>query len=267
MLSQAGRKVLIKSVATTIQAYPMCCFLLPTTLCNTINVDLVRFWSGYDRDHGKIHWHSWKKLCTHKAVGGMGFRDLHAFNRSLLAKQCWRILRNPEALQARILKARYFPDCSFLDAIKGGHASQAWSSLLVGREIIENSAHWQIGNGRSVDVWKDRGLISYGSGKISPLPTNKRFTPLLVSYIIDVDNMTWNISHIEPFIPSCEAAKIYATPIGTPFTSDRLVQPEVKSGNYSVKTGYYHILKGSPPISRGRASASHLVNKEVWRVM
>ncbi|PQM36982.1 uncharacterized protein Pyn_06186 [Prunus yedoensis var. nudiflora] len=76
--------------------------------------------------------------------------------------------------------------------------------------------------------------------------------------------MTWNISHIEPFIPSCEAAKIRAIPIGTPFTSDRLVWPEVKSGNYSVKIGYYHI-KGSPPISRNRASTSHLVNKEVWR--
>lgn len=267
LLSQAGREVLIKSVATAVPAYPMSCFLLPTTLCNTINADLARFWWGQDEDHGKIHWHSWRKLCTPKAAGGMGFRDLHTFNKSLLAKQCWRLLRNPNALWARILKARYFPNCSFLDAKKGGRASWAWNSLLVGREIIASGARWQIGNGLLVDVWKDRWLTGNGSGKLSPIPTNNRFTPLLVSDIINADNGTWNISHIEPFIPSCEAAKIRATPIGTPSTCDRLVWPEVKSGDYSVKSGYCHAIGDSPLVSMDRASSSHVVNKEIWRVL
>ncbi|VVA28775.1 PREDICTED: reverse mRNAase [Prunus dulcis] len=208
LLSQVGREVLIKSVATAVPAYPVSCFLRPTTLCNTINSNLGRFWWGHDGDHGKIHWHSWKKLCTPKAVGGMGFRDLHAFNRSLLAKQCWRILRNLEALWARIFRC------------------------------VEGSlVNW-------LRLWKDL-----------PIPTNRCFTPLLVSYIIEVDNGTWNISHIEPFIPSCDAAKIRATPIGIPSTCDRLVWLEVKLDDYSIKIGYYHIIKSSPPIFRDRASA------------
>ncbi|ONI21342.1 hypothetical protein PRUPE_2G060500 [Prunus persica] len=267
LLSQAGREVLIKSVAAAIPAYPMSCFLLLATICNSINADLARFWWGHDGNQGKIHWHSWKKLCRPKAEGGMGFRDLQAFNWSLLAKQCWRILRNPTTLWARILKARYFPECSFLDAKKGGRASWAWSSLLVGRDIIEKGARWQIGNGHLVSVWKDRWLMGYGSEKISPLPSCNRFTPLLVADLIDVGNRSWNISHIEPFIHPSEAMLIRSTPIGSLATRDRLVWPAVKNGDYTVKSGYYHAINVSPPDPCDRASSSHAVNSDVWKVI
>jgi hypothetical protein len=59
-----------------------------------------------------------------KEHGGLGFRDLIMFNKALLAKQVWRILKNPESLVARIMQAKYFPSTSIMEATIGNRPSQ-----------------------------------------------------------------------------------------------------------------------------------------------
>lgn len=71
-----------------------------------------------------------------KNIEGMGFRNFHDFNDAFLAKQCWRLLQDPNSLCARVLKARNFPHCSFLEAQRRSRASWAWTSLLVGRNLL-----------------------------------------------------------------------------------------------------------------------------------
>uniref|UniRef100_A0A453KW74 Uncharacterized protein n=1 Tax=Aegilops tauschii subsp. strangulata TaxID=200361 RepID=A0A453KW74_AEGTS len=82
----------------------------------------------------KVHWVSWEKMCAPKREGGLGFRDLQAFNQALLAKQAWRILTSPSSLVARVLKARYFRDSSILTATCPSNASYTFRSILHGRD-------------------------------------------------------------------------------------------------------------------------------------
>jgi hypothetical protein len=49
----------------------------------------------------------------------MGFRDIVNFNKALLAKQIWRLWKSPNDLIAKIMKAKYYPNCSILEAACG----------------------------------------------------------------------------------------------------------------------------------------------------
>ena len=72
-ISKAGREILIKTVAQAIFTYPMGMFKIPKALCDSINSTLAKYWWGQTKDEKKIHWINWKKLCTPKKNGGMGF--------------------------------------------------------------------------------------------------------------------------------------------------------------------------------------------------
>ena len=115
----------------------MSIFKFPKSLCKEIESQVTQFWWGQGDNEYKIHWKSWKHISTSKKNGGLGFRSLKEFNKALLAKQVWRLLKNPNSLWATILKARYFPNSSSLEATTGGNASWGWLSLLEGPEVIK----------------------------------------------------------------------------------------------------------------------------------
>lgn len=49
-----------------------------------------------------------------KADRGLGFREVDAFNKALLAKQCWRVVRNVRSMAVVILKNKYFRNSEIL---------------------------------------------------------------------------------------------------------------------------------------------------------
>jgi hypothetical protein len=118
-LSQVGKEVLLKVVVQAIPTYSMGVFLLPISLCKEINKFMQNFWWSNMSNNSKIHWMSWEKMGRAKSIGGLGFRDMMSFNKALLAKQGWRLLQDPDSIVGKILKAKYFPNESFLEAKLG----------------------------------------------------------------------------------------------------------------------------------------------------
>nr|AFP55574.1 non-ltr retroelement reverse transcriptase [Rosa rugosa] len=236
-LSQAGKEVLIKAVATAIPAYPMGCFKFPSTLCKELNGILADFWWGNVDTRG-IHWKSWDFLARPKKDGGMGFRNLEDFNNSLLAKQAWRLHQNPFALWARVLEQLYYPRSSFLEAPKGPNPSWIWNSLLIGRNFIHKEALWNIGNGFSVNIVGDNWIPSIPPSTVS-LPLNEDNSR--VCELINWDTKSWELDHFAETITPTQRLLISAIPITSLAAPDTLIWPYTKDGVYSVKSGY-HLL-------------------------
>jgi hypothetical protein len=87
-----------------------------------------------------MHWLAWDILKQPKCEGGLGFRDLHAFNLAILAKQGWQLIQNPNSLCAQVLRARYYPNGNILHASAVDGMPYTWRSVLKGI-IVEERDH------------------------------------------------------------------------------------------------------------------------------
>ncbi|KAK9984335.1 hypothetical protein SO802_033860 [Lithocarpus litseifolius] len=92
------------------------------------------------------------------------------------------------------LKARepnYFAGCSFREAKLGKNPSYTWRSIMVAKEVVVKGSRWIIGNGETVNIWKDKWIPIPNSFKVfsqrSPLLDTG-----LVSNLIDRDARTWD---------------------------------------------------------------------------
>ncbi|KAL5777326.1 hypothetical protein ACOSP7_010252 [Xanthoceras sorbifolium] len=159
---------MIKAVLQSIPAYSMSLFKFPKSLINDLYRLCASFWWGLASGAKKLYWAFWDKLCISKGEGGLGFRDLGAFNQALLGKQCWRLIQDPTSLAARVLKGCYFPFTSLLKASSYSLGSFVWKSILWG-ELV--SFRWRIGNGASVLVYHDRLIPRPSTFKVFSLPS------------------------------------------------------------------------------------------------
>lgn len=116
-------------------------------------------------------WIAWEKLTLSKEEGGLGFRDIAAFNDSLLAKIGWKLLQQPDALLSQVLLGKYCHSSSFMKSSIPSNASHGWRSIMEGRKILEKGVGWLIGNGESIKLWKDPWLsTSEPSRPLGPPP-------------------------------------------------------------------------------------------------
>ncbi|GAU36150.1 hypothetical protein TSUD_316790 [Trifolium subterraneum] len=91
-LSKTWKEVMIKSVLQVITSYVMSIYLLPDSTIKEIERIMNSFWWGGGALNQGIRWLAWDRMTYPKALGGMGFRDLHSFNLAMIAKQGWHMM-------------------------------------------------------------------------------------------------------------------------------------------------------------------------------
>ena len=175
-------------------------------------------------------------LCSSKSVGGMGFRDIQKFNNALLAKQVWRLVHQKDTLLFKVFNARYFPNCSVLDAPIHPKCSYAWRSILQALEVIEKGAIWRVWSGQQIEAWKHRRLPDPCYSKIITLRVDS-----IVSRVGDLfyaNTRTWDPGKLVANFYPWEAEMVSRVHVSEVCEEDLLVWPFTTDGNYSVKSTY-----------------------------
>ena len=213
-------------------------------------------------------WISWEKLCSPKAEGGMGFRDLKAFNLALLAKQWWRMQQNPNSLVHRVLKAKYFPNGVACEAELGRRPSYAWRSMWTAKKVVDRGSRWCIGNGEGVRIWKDRWLPSPDSFKVTS-PVGSHTGLELVSSLVDVDRRGWDAERVRNIFLPHEADLILSMPISARLPADSRIWAWSSNGRFTVKSAYnvaQKVLKDEGCSREEGGSSDSSGMREIWRI-
>ena len=194
----------------------------------------------------------------------MGFRDLQLFNKALLARQGWRLLQQPQALVTRFLKARYFPNTSFLEARLSGNVSYIWRSIYESRKVLRSSLRWRVGTRTGINVWNDAWLPCPSTFKVIT-PVRVLDIGATVDSLIDENLMCWNVNLLkEVFLPR-DMKVIQQIPLSLRRPCDKLIWTGTSNGKFSVRSAYRLLLcetssRLGSSSSGGEFSSTSLVN-------
>nr|ABF95850.1 retrotransposon protein, putative, unclassified [Oryza sativa Japonica Group] len=262
-MSLGAKDTLIKSVAQAIPTYVLGLFRLPVSTCEAYTKLIRDFWWGDEENKRKIHWTAWDIITRPKGLGGLGFRDLKLFNQALLGKQAWRLIQFPGSLCARILKAKYFPNCELVDAVFPGDTSPTWKGIEYGLELLKKGLVWRICDGNKVKIWRDQWVQRESSFNL--IGKKNRCRLRWVSQLIRQEDKSWNEDLIRHVCHPIDAAEILKIKLPQFPAEDFLAWHFGKSGVYTVRSGYRLAMKAQ--LGNDASSSSNSLNGErcIWR--
>ncbi|XP_013624247.1 PREDICTED: uncharacterized mitochondrial protein AtMg00310-like [Brassica oleracea var. oleracea] len=223
----------------------MACFLLPKTVCKKIVSIMSEFWWKNKLESRGIYWKSWDHMCKPKANGGLGFKDIEAFNLALLGKQLWRMLSVKDSLFTRVFKSRYFAKSDPLSAGLGSGPFYAWRSIHAAQKLIQQGARVLIGSGEDTKVFQDSWIGQQPARRAQVVRWNRRDSRQYLCHNLRVREMLinqgreWNMELLTRIFPDDEARNISKIRTCGNGSKDIYIWDYNKKGYYTVKSGYW----------------------------
>lgn len=199
-----------------------------------------------------------------KSRGGIGFRDMKEFNTAMLAKQGWILLQEKTSLAYSLLKAKYFPNCNFMEATIGlnGRPSPTWRSIMSSQSLLKAGCRRILGSGQSIKIWEDHWLPCAPFKILSPRPVQCDLET--VQDLIDPVFQNWKLNLLGELFTEDEIFNILSIPLSRNPRQDGWVWKFTPKGQYTVKSGYHASMSEQWP-SKMKANETELWNL-LWKI-
>src|ERR1041385_8400235 len=125
--SSRGRLTLLNANLSSISFYYMSMFLVPKIVIKKLDSHRRRFF--WQAKNGKKPYYmvKWDRVCRSKRKGGLGVKNLHRQNVSLLTKWWWK-LEKYKGLWQDVVRARYFKNDSIASVRVKINDSPCWKA-------------------------------------------------------------------------------------------------------------------------------------------
>lgn len=202
----------------------------------------------------KIHWVAWQEVCKEKSDGGLGIKNLRAFNLALLGKWLWRLRIEKTDLWYKVLVGRYGGVDGQVDA-SGQKGSRWWRDICsLEKPSADLQERWfsdavcrKLGDGGDTCFWYDPwipgGPLKDRFSRLFLIAENKKATVKERGWWDGGGAWKWGWAwRRQLFIwegdPLAELYQLLEVVIFSLNDTDCWVWLEDTSGAYSVKSGY-----------------------------
>ena len=163
----------------------------------------------------------------------------------------------------QVLKARYFPQCEFIEASLGNNPSFTWRSIMSAQNLVREGVWWRVGNGRSIRIWGDKWLPSSITYEVAS-PRHFLHQDTRVSELIDQNAASWKAQVLDALFLPYEIEVIKGIPISSRLPANKLIWAETPNGKFNVKSAYGVAMQLSEQAVQG-ASSDQGQQRRFWK--
>ena len=136
-LSFAGRALLINTVVFGMYGFWASIFILPQEVITRITQLCRNFLWGGTADYKRPPPISWDTICTPKKYGGLGLKNLTAWNKASVAKLVWCVALKKDMLWVKWVHEKYLKQNDWWSYQASYDSSWSWKKIVSTKEIFK----------------------------------------------------------------------------------------------------------------------------------